>query len=86
MSEGLSYLTSHLAQNQQFIYGAILGAILSNPGTCAIVLFNLFIKIPGIGLWIASHPDQAKGWADEFDKSIDQQIDKYSSKSEPPKA
>lgn len=73
-----------LANHQQWIEGLIVGAIISNPGTCATMLFNLFVKIPGVGQWIAAHPDQAKGWADSFDKAIDVCIDKYAAKTPKP--
>ena len=74
------------ASHQQFVEGAILGAIVSNPGTCAVALFGLFVKIPGVGQWIAANPDKAKAWADGFDKAIDACVDKYAAAQTPPKA
>ena len=80
----LSFLASH----QQYFYGVALGILLSNPGTLATLAFNAFVKIPGVGAWIAAHPDQAKAWADGFDKAIDAAVDKYAAKapSAPPPA
>lgn len=79
-------LLSWVANHQQFFEGIALGAILSNPGTCAVILFGMFVKIPGVGLWISKNPAKAKSWCDEFDKAVDAQIDKYAASQEPPKA
>ena len=38
----------------------------------------------GVGAWIAAHPDQAKAWADGFDKAIDAAIDAHASKASAP--
>lgn len=78
-------IMSFLQAHQQWIGGLIVGAVISNPGACAVMLFNVFVKIPGVGLWIANNPDKAKKWADCFDKAIDTCIDKYASKPEVPK-
>ena len=66
-----------VAAHQQWAYGVALGFLLSNPGTCALLAFNLFVKIPGVGPWIGRNPDKAKAWADGFDKKIDECVDKY---------
>ena len=76
----LSFLVAH----QQYFYGVALGVLLSNPGTLATLAFNAFVKIPGVGAWIAAHPDQAKAWADGFDKAIDAAIDAHASKAAAP--
>ncbi len=73
----LDFITSH----QQWAYGVVLGFLLANPGTCALLMFNAFVKIPGVGAWIGAHPDQAKAWADGFDKKIDECVDKYAAKA-----
>ena len=80
----LSFLASH----QQYFYGVAIGILLSNPGTLATLAFNAFVKIPGVGAWIAAHPDQAKAWADGFDAAIDKAIDAHAAKapSAPPPA
>ena len=80
----LSFLASH----QQYFYGVALGILLSNPGTLATLAFNAFVKIPGVGAWIAAHPDDAKKWADGFDAAIDKAIDAHAAKapSVPPPA
>ncbi len=70
--------------HQQWIYGIAVGFLISNPGTLATWAFNAFVKIPGVGQWIAAHPDQAKAWADGFDKAIDAAIDKYSTTASAP--
>lgn len=78
-------LMQFVANHQQFVEGALLGAILSNPGTCAVLLFNLALKIPGFGPWVAKNPDKAKAWFDGFDKAIDSQVDKYAAQPQAPK-
>lgn len=77
----LNFLASH----QQYFYGVALGILLSNPGTLALLAFNAFVKIPGVGPWIAANPDKAKAWADGFDKAIDGAIDKYAAAPVAPK-
>lgn len=54
-----------------------LGIVLSNPGTAAVLAFKGFVKLPGVGPWIAANPDKAKAWADQFDQAIDKAIDAY---------
>lgn len=75
----LNFLVSH----QQYFYGVALGVLLSNPGTLAVLAFNAFVKVPGVGQWIAANPDKAKAWADGFDKAIDGAVDRYA--AQPPK-
>jgi hypothetical protein len=75
----INFALSH----QQWVEGMALGFLLSHPGSCAIVLFNLFVKIPYVGPWIAAHPDDAKAWADGFDKSIDDCVNKYAASQAP---
>lgn len=70
-------IMSFLANHQQLIYGAVGGAMVSNPGTCALLFFTGVTKIPGVGPWIGANPDKAKAWADGFDKKIDELVDKY---------
>ncbi len=53
------------------------GAILSNPITCAQLVFMGATKIPGVGSWISRNPDTVKSWFDGFDKAIDVCVDKY---------
>lgn len=53
------------------------GAILSNPITCAQIVFMGATKIPGVGPWVGRHPEQVKGWFDGFDRAIDACVDKY---------
>lgn len=76
----LSFLASH----QQYFYGIALGILLSNPGTLAVLAFNAFVKVPGVGAWIAAHPEDAKKWADNFDAAIDKAIDAHASKAAAP--
>lgn len=73
-----------VANHQQYLIGLVLGFMLANPGTCALLFFNLLTKIPGVGYWIGTHPDEAKAWADGFDKRIDALIDKYAQDNQPP--
>ena len=75
-----------VAAHQQWIEGLLVGAILSNPGTCALIVFQAVTRIPGVGLFIAKHPDQAKAWADGFDKRIDQLVDQYAASQVAPPA
>jgi hypothetical protein len=78
-----SLVISFLQNHQQWIEGLAVGFLLSNPGACATVLFKLFVKIPGVGAWIAANPDKAKAWADSFDKAIDEAIDFYAKPNVP---
>lgn len=66
-----------LANHQQWLQGVALGIVLSNPITCGIILFNLALKIPGFGPWVAKNPDEAKSWFEGFSKGVDQAVDKY---------
>lgn len=66
-----------LAAHHQMIVGMTIGAVISHPGTLAVLLFNGFIRIPGVGSWIAHNPEAAKSWADQFDKAIESCVDKY---------
>lgn len=66
-----------LAAHQQYLLGLAMGVVLSNPITCATLAFNLALKIPGFGPWVAKNPDKAKAWFDDFDKGIDAAVDKY---------
>lgn len=79
-TSALNFAQAH----QQWIEGLIVGAIISNPGTCALIVFNALTRIPGVGLWIGTHPDDAKAWADGFDKRIDALIDKYAADAKAP--
>ena len=49
-------VTNFLVAHQQWAEGAAIGFLLANPGTCAVLLFNLLTRLPGVGLWIGSHP------------------------------
>ena len=67
--------------HQSQVLAFALGVVMSNPGTCAVLLFNGFVRIPGVGPWIARNPGKAKAWADGFDKAIDECVDKYAASS-----
>lgn len=69
----VNFATSH----QQIAYGVALGFVIAHPGMFASLAFAAFVKLPGVGQWIAAHPAQAKAWADGFDAQIDACIDKY---------
>lgn len=75
-----SVIINFIVAHHQWAEGVVVGAIVSHPAALALGFFNLLVKIPGVGPWIAAHPDQAKGFADGFDKAIDQAIDRYSAK------
>jgi hypothetical protein len=75
-------LMSFLVNHQQMIEGLVLGAVMTHPASLAVGLFGLMVKIPGVGQWIAAHPDKAKAFADGFDQAIDSQIDKYSAQDQ----
>lgn len=77
----LNFMASH----QQYFVGVAIGIVLSNPGTLAVWAFGAFVKIPGVGQWIAANPDKAKAWADQFDKAIDACVDKYAAPAAPQK-
>lgn len=76
-------LVNFALAHQQMVEGLILGAVLTHPTTLALALFNVVVKIPGVGPWIAKNPTEAKSFADGFDKAIDEAIDKYSTPAEP---
>ncbi len=77
MSTVLNGLLSFAAAHHQVAVGFAAGAVLSNPGTAALLVFTGVTKIPGVGAWIGRHPDQAKAWSDAFDRKIDELVDKY---------
>lgn len=72
-----NFLLNFLAAHQQYFIGLAMGVVLSNPITCATILFGLALKIPGFGPWVGRNPDKAKAWFDSFDKGIDAAVDKY---------
>jgi len=72
-----NWILNFIANHHQYVEGAIIGAVISNPGWCATALFNGLVKIPGVGTWIGKNPDKAKEWADSFDKTIDQLVTQY---------
>ncbi len=69
----VTWITNH----HQYFQGIMIGVVLSNPGLCARLLFNTFVKVPGVGRWIARNPEKAKAWFDGFTKAIDAAVDKY---------
>lgn len=75
----ISYLQSH----QQLIGGLLMGAIISHPASLAVLCFNAFVRIPGVGAYIAKNPNKAKAWADQFDQAIDGCVDKYAKDAAP---
>jgi hypothetical protein len=83
-------MSSVLQSYGPYLGAVVLGMVLAKPGACALLLFNAVVKIPGVGQYIAAHPDKAKAWADGFDQAIDAAIDAYSkqddSQKEPPAA
>lgn len=76
-------LISYASNHAQWVEGLVVGAVISNPGTCALLFFNILTRIPGVGIWIGRNPDKAKAFADGFDKRIDQLIDQYAAKQAP---
>ena len=72
-----AFIAAHGSGLGSAAIGFGLGAILTHPGTAAVLLFKGFVKLPGVGPWIAKNPDKAKDWADQFDKAIDKAVDDY---------
>ena len=72
-----NFAVNFLVNHQEFFQGAILGVVLSNPGLCARLIFGAFIKVPGVGKWVARNPEKAKAWFDGFKRAIDDAVDKY---------
>ena len=70
--------------HQQFFSGMALAFVLANPKTCALLLFKLFIKIPGVGSWVAKNPKKAEAWFDDFHQAIDDAVEKYAKEYQEP--
>lgn len=71
------HLLTFLGNHQDWLLGFLAGAILTHPANCAVLLFNAFIRVPGVGRWVANNPEKAKGWFDAFAKAIDDCVDRY---------
>ena len=70
--------------HQQFFSGMALAFVLANPKTCALLLFKLFIKIPGVGPWVGRNPKKAEAWFDDFHQAIDDAVEKYAKEYQEP--
>jgi hypothetical protein len=77
-----------LAQN--FVHGhgrdaamLVAGAVLSNPGTTALLAFTAVTKIPGVGGWMGRNPDKVKAWLNGFTAKVDELEDKYAAAQTP---
>ena len=73
----INIFTQFASAHQQLAVGFLCGAVLSNPGTCAIMLFKVAVMVPGVGGWVGRNPEKAKAWMDGFEKAIDDCVDKY---------
>jgi len=78
----LTYATSHLPTGRDALV-FLTGAALSNPGTCALLVFNAVVMIPGVGGWVARNPDSVKSWLDAFEKKVDELVDRRAGKQPP---
>lgn len=61
----------------------VAGAVLSNPGTCALLAFTAATKIPGVGSWMGRNPDKVKAWINGFTAKVDELEDKYAAQQQP---
>jgi hypothetical protein len=61
----------------------VAGAVLSNPGTTALLAFTAVTKIPGVGGWMGRNPDKVKAWLNGFAAKVDELEDKYAAEQTP---
>jgi len=76
--------------HKDLLIGFAVGAVVTHPAALAVAFFNMIVKLPGVGSYIAKNPDKVRSFFDEFDKTIDDLVTKYSQKElpitpEPPK-